>query len=164
MAGNRYPIFSQGALSSEKPVSLLNWLHNQNLQAKYGAYYGNRTWERAIYEAVKNGDKKEAYYTLGYILHLVEDATVPDHTRNDTHAHELEKVTGDYGSPYEEFSKQSKRENLNIAKELKQRSEKPISKSSIDEYLISLSEYSNKYFSQKIQLIIQNTLNQILSN
>ncbi|MEK7066823.1 MAG: lamin tail domain-containing protein [Patescibacteria group bacterium] len=141
--------FSQGALSSEKPVSLLNWLHNQNLQAKYGAYYGNRTWERAIYEAVKNGDKKEAYYTLGYILHLVEDATVPDHTRNDTHAHELEKVTGDYGSPYEEFSKQSKRENLNIAKELKQRSEKPISKSSIDEYLISLSEYSNKYFFSK---------------
>ena len=52
---------------------------------------------------------KKRLITPGYILHLVEDATVPDHTRNDTHAHELEKVTGDYGSPYEEFSKQSKR-------------------------------------------------------
>lgn len=140
---------SSGALSSENPVSSLNWIHNQELQSKYGAYQGNRTWERAIYEMVKNGNKREAYYTLGFILHLIEDATVPDHTRNDTHAHELKFMTGDYGSPYEEFSKQYTRETLNIAKEFKQKGDQPASRSSIDDYLISLAEYSNKYFFSK---------------
>ena len=141
--------FSQGALSSENPVSSFDWLHNQELQAKYGAYHGNRTWERAIYEAVKNNNKKEAYYTLGYILHLIEDATVPDHTRNDTHAHELRFFTGDYGSPYEEFSKQYTRDTLIIVENLKKENKQPVLKSSIDDYLISLAEYSNKYFFSK---------------
>ena len=141
--------FSSGALSSKEPVNSLDWLHNQELQAKYGSYKGNRTWERAIYEAVKTGNKKEAYYTLGFILHLIEDASVPDHTRNDTHAHELSWATGDYGSPYEEFAKQYTRETLNIAKDFKKTGEKPIIKTSIDEYLISLAEYSNKYFFSK---------------
>ncbi|KKU37732.1 MAG: hypothetical protein UX53_C0044G0010 [Candidatus Azambacteria bacterium GW2011_GWB2_46_37] len=141
--------FSSGALSSKEPVSSLDWLHNQELQAKYGAYKGNRTWERAIYEAVKTGNKKEAYYTLGFILHLIEDADVPDHTRNDTHAHELSWATLDYGSPYEEFAKQFTRQNLQIAQELKNGNSRPIVRNSIDEYLISLAEYSNKYFFSK---------------
>lgn len=140
--------FSGVALSNQDPVSSLNWIHNQVLQSQYGQYKGNRTWERAIYEAV-NGNKKEAYYTLGFILHLIEDASVPDHTRNDTHAHELSFLTGDYGSPYEEYSKQYTRETLNIAKEFKQKNEQPIFKSSIDDYLISLAEYSNKFFFSK---------------
>src|SRR3989338_8897554 len=141
--------FSSGALSSKEPVNSLDWLHNQELQAKYGSYKGNRTWERAIYEAVKTGNKKEAYYTLGFILHLIEDASVPDHTRNDTHAHELSWATGDYGSPYEEFAKQFTRQNLQIAQELKNENSRPIVRNSIDEYLISLAEYSNKYFFSK---------------
>lgn len=141
--------FSKFGLSNEQPVSSLNWLHNQKLQAKYGQYKGNRTWERTIYELAKNKNKKEAYYTLGFILHLIEDATVPDHTRNDTHAHELQYLTGDYGSPYEEYLKKYKRDNLNIAQNLFNQKEKPIILNSIDDYLISLAQYSNKYFFSK---------------
>lgn len=141
--------FSNAALSSENPASSLDWLHNQGLQSQYGVYKGNRTWERAIYEAAKAGNKKEAYYTLGFILHLIEDASVPDHTRNDTHAHELSWATLDYGSPYEEFAKQFTRQNLQIAQELKNENSRPIVRNSIDEYLISLAEYSNKYFFSK---------------
>ncbi|MBI2628250.1 MAG: lamin tail domain-containing protein [Candidatus Niyogibacteria bacterium] len=140
--------FSEKILSSAEPVSSLDWLHNQKLQAEYGDYQGNRTWERAIYEYA-NGNTKEAYYTLGYILHLIEDATVPDHTRDDTHAHELQFLTGDFGSPYEEFSKRFTRSALNIAGELARQGLKPIAFASADDYLASLAEYSNKYFFSK---------------
>lgn len=73
--------FSGTVLSSAYPVSSLNWLHNQELQTYYKMYKGNRTWERAVYEYA-NGNPQEALYTLGYILHLIEDAAVPDHTRD----------------------------------------------------------------------------------
>lgn len=138
-------------LSTEDPVSSLNWLHNELLQAKYSNYEGNNTWENAIRQYAK-GNRKEAYQILGHILHLLEDKTVPDHTRNDTHAHELEKITLDYGSPYEEYLKQYTRQNigeLNIPNNLKKENINPIKKSSIDEYLISLAGYSNKYFFSK---------------
>ena len=140
--------FSKVILSSKEPVSSLDWIHNQNLQAQYGEFKGNRTWERAIYEYA-SGNEKEAYYTLGFILHLVEDATVPDHTRNDTHAHELQYMTGDYGSPYEEYNKQFRRDTLDIAQGFKSSGYNPVMKDSIDEYIISLAEYSNKYFFSK---------------
>jgi hypothetical protein len=140
--------FSGKVLSSADPVSSLNWLHNQKLQSEYGEYKGNRTWERAIYEYANNNEQ-EAFSTLGYILHLIEDASVPDHTRNDTHAHELQFFTGDYGSPYEEFSKQFTRSVLNIAEELQQQGLKPAARASADDYLVSLAEYSNKYFFSK---------------
>jgi len=140
--------FSKTVLSNEDPVSSLDWLHNQNLQAEYGEFKGNRTWERAIYEYA-NGNEKEAYYTLGFVLHLVEDMAVPDHTRDDTHAHELQYMTGDYGSPYEEYSKQFRRDNWNISKDLKNRGFNPVIKDTIDEYIVSLAEYSNKYFFSK---------------
>src|SRR3989344_5018367 len=140
--------FSGKVLSSANPVSSLDWLHNQKLQSEYGEYRGNRTWERAIYEYA-NENTKEAYYTLGFILHLIEDATVPDHTRNDTHAHELQYFTADYGSPYEEFNKQFTRNTLNIAGELKERGLEPVTLASVDDYLVSLAEYSNKYFFSK---------------
>ena len=130
------------------PVSSLNWLHNEQLQAQYAFYKGVKTWERGILEMVK-GNEEEAYKILGYILHLVEDVSVPEHTRNDTHAHELEGATGDFGSPYEEYSKQYNRQNLNLASDFYQQGLRPLTKSTIDEYLISLAEYSNKYFFSK---------------
>ncbi len=134
------------------PVSSLNWLHNEQLQAQYKFYQGAKTWEQGILEMIK-GNEEESYKILGYILHLIEDATVPEHTRNDTHAHELEKATEDYGSPYEEYLKKYNRttikENLNLAVNFKNQGLSPIQKNSIDEYLISLAEYSNKYFFSK---------------
>src|SRR3989344_3175112 len=138
-------------LAQYEPVSSLNWLHNRELQSSYVLYGGDHTWERAI-EEIKKGNQKEAYRTLGHILHLIEDASVPDHTRNDTHAHEVSWATGDYGSPYEEYAKQYTRQTikqLRIAETLKRENKQPPQLPAIDDYLVSLAKYSNGYFFSK---------------
>lgn len=94
--------FSDIFLSSKNPVSALDWAHNQDLQTLYKNYEGNRTFEKAVYDYV-NGNKKEAYETLGHILHLLEDMSVPAHTREDTHFDAL----GDPGEPYEKWTVQN---------------------------------------------------------
>lgn len=52
------------------------------------------SWDRAVYEYAY-GDKARAAEALGHVLHLIEDATVPAHVRDDDHA---------LGDPYESFS------------------------------------------------------------
>lgn len=153
--GALYPLvvktFSFLALSQERPFSAVEWINNQAIQQKYGFYGGNRTWKKAL-EYYANGDEEQAYKTLGYVLHLLEDQSVPDHTRNDTHAHELQWATGDYGSPYEEYLKKYNRQKikeLSIPDNLRKENLLPVQKSSIEDYLISLAEYSNKYFFSK---------------
>ena len=126
-------------------VSSKNWAHNEVLQLKYQDYGGNRTWENAIRRYV-NGDKEYAYKTLGHILHLLEDKTVPDHTRNDTHAHEGDGLTKDGGSPYEDYSSGWNRWNLTIAQTLGKENKSPVILNSIDEYFDYLANYSNQYF------------------
>src|SRR3989344_1282397 len=126
-------------------VSSKQWVHDEFLQVRYAGYGGNNTWENAIRQYA-NGNKKEAYYILGHVLHLLEDKTVPDHTRNDTHAHEGSTVTGDEGSPYEDYGKSFNRQNLVIAQKLQQENRRPIALPSIDEYLDYLAKYSNGYF------------------
>lgn len=42
------------------------------------------SWDRGVYEYA-HGDKIRGLETLGHALHLVEDATVPAHVRNDQH-------------------------------------------------------------------------------
>ena len=134
-----------------EPLTAVNWIHNREAQGKYLLYQGDRTWEKAL-EYYVNGDEKNAYRTLGHVLHLLEDQSVPDHTRNDTHAHDLEWFTGDYGSPYEEYLKKYDRkkiEELDLPNNLKKEKQQPITKQSIEEYLVSLATYSNKYFFSK---------------
>src|SRR3989344_3066410 len=60
------------------------------------------SWDRAVYEYVY-GDKARAAETLGHILHLLQDATVPAHVRNDPHLNH-----NGYGDadPYENFTGQ----------------------------------------------------------
>lgn len=138
-------------LSQYEPASSLSWIRNRGLQSSYALYGGDHTWDRAV-EEYRKGNKKEAYRTLGHVLHLIEDASVPDHTRNDTHAHELRWVTGDYGSPYEEYSKQYTRQTikqLRIAETLIRERQQPPKLSIIDDYLISLAKYSNNHFFSK---------------
>lgn len=139
-------IFSKIFLNATtETVSSKNWVHNELLQAKYADYGGNRTWENAIRRYV-NGDKEYAYRTLGDVLHLLEDKTVPDHTRNDTHVHEGSLVTGDGGSPYEDYGSNYTRGNLVIAPDLKKENKSPIIFSSLDEYFDYLANYSNNNF------------------
>ncbi len=58
------------------------------------------SWDRAIYEYVY-GDKTRSLETLGHILHLLQDATVPAHARNDQHLNH--NGFGD-PDPYEEYA------------------------------------------------------------
>lgn len=130
--------FSDVILSSESAVSSLNWVHNQELQAKYQRYLGNKTWEKAIYEYVKNKNKQEAYSALGNVLHLLEDMAVPDHTRNDTHPND---------SPYENYASRYTRDNIRVAEDIKDQNSPTFN--SLDEYFEYLANYSNNYFFSK---------------
>ena len=63
---------------------------------------GKKTIARKIvYDAMlqlenkAKGDKEKAMFALGHILHLIEDSSVPDHTRNDPHPND---------SPYEKWT------------------------------------------------------------
>lgn len=142
-------VFSKTLLNvNTETVSSKNWVHNEALQVKYGNYWGNRTWENAIRQFVA-GDKMFAYQTLGDVLHLLEDATVPDHTRNDTHVHEGTGFTTDGGSPYEDYAKDFTRATLHTADDLIKENKQPIILNSLDAYFDSLAKYSNGYFFSK---------------
>ncbi len=72
----------------------------------------NFTWKKGI-DAYAHGDSQVAYVTLGHILHLLEDSSVPDHTRNDPHmGHGIGGLyTG--ASPFEDWAEAEKtRETL----------------------------------------------------
>ena len=64
-------------------------------------------WEENIRKYAK-GDRDGALIGLGHILHLIEDMTVPDHTRNDPHI--ADGLSGIYtgASVYEKWAKEYK--------------------------------------------------------
>ncbi|MDD5032549.1 MAG: right-handed parallel beta-helix repeat-containing protein [Candidatus Pacebacteria bacterium] len=132
--------YSDVWLSVEDAVSAKIWSQNQELQAKYRLYKGNKTWEKAIYEYVKNNNKQEAFYSLGFVLHLLQDMAVPDHTRNDSHP-------PTDGSPYENYCVGFNRNNFSIQDKIK--GNQPASLTSLDNYFDYLANYSNKYFFSK---------------
>ncbi len=68
------------------------------------------SWNRAIYEYVY-GDRGRALETLGHILHLIQDATVPAHVRNDQHLNH--QGFGD-PDPYEKYSGQFDVGNISL--------------------------------------------------
>lgn len=70
------------------------WALSSALQA--GEYpEGDCSWERALREQAA-GNAAQSFMCLGQVLHLLEDASVPAHTRDDQH------LTGD---PYEQWLK-----------------------------------------------------------
>ncbi|MFH1346902.1 MAG: lamin tail domain-containing protein [Spirochaetota bacterium] len=94
------------------------------------------TWQRAVKFYVA-GDKEKAMFILGHILHLIEDASVPEHTRNDSHA---------LGSPYEDYAGQFSVYNPdgNVIQRLTNKG--PIVLDSLNSYFNDLTSYSNNYF------------------
>lgn len=98
------------------------------------------SWERAIYEYAW-GNKDHAFLALGHVLHLLEDASVPDHTRNDPHPHILEWFASSNGSPYEIWTKKFTPDNLTLSI-----NESPIVLESLDAYFDSMARYSNGNF------------------
>jgi hypothetical protein len=134
--------FSDVFVSFEDPVSAKNWAQNQELQTKYRLYKANKTWQKALYEYVEKGNKKEAFFALGHVLHLLQDMAVPEHTRNDSH------VPTD-GSPLESFATRFTRKSFHIADDLLSQNYEPRMLESLGAYFKYLANYSNNYFFSK---------------
>ncbi len=102
---------------------------------------GDYSWERAVYEYAW-GDKEYALEALGHVLHLIEDASVPDHTRNDPHPPILHE-----GSPYEAWTNKIDRETIDVLSKVQNR--KPTIFSDLNSYFESMAKYSNGNFFSK---------------
>ena len=104
------------------------------------------TWKQAQKYWIQ-GDTEMAMFTLGHIIHLIQDASVPDHTRNDPH--------GGDGSPYETYTGRYTVKNPDISLETRLASISKISKNTLDEYFNELALYSNNNFYSKDTIGIQ---------
>lgn len=132
-----------------KPVSSIDWARNIELQASWDKNY---TWDIGI-TALALGNNQRAFETLGHILHLLEDLTVPEHTRDDAHPdigifkNIFPKLSD--GSPYEDWAKEFTLKNynkINLSKELIIKNEKPYFVSSLEEAFHALASFTNKNF------------------
>ncbi|MEA3272306.1 MAG: NosD domain-containing protein [Patescibacteria group bacterium] len=134
------PVNNQPWLGNN-PVALTakEWANNSKAQSVHIG--GDKTFDRAIYE-YRAGNKKDAFIALGHVLHLIQDVSVPAHTRNDTHI-----PCPGIESPYEEWAEAHNRTSLD-----------PISKNLINEKKVlsfcfslnncfdEMANYSNGYF------------------
>ena len=99
------------------------------------------SWERAIYDYVHN-DKERALEVLGHILHLIQDMSVPPHTRNDDH------LAGRDDSPYEIYTKDFNVGNIrDISGSLEKEEETILG--DIGKYFNSLASFTNNNFFSK---------------
>lgn len=96
------------------------------------------SWDRAMYEYAW-GDKNRGLEALGHVLHLLEDATVPDHTRNDPHPPIL-----DWGSPYEFWAMKFSESSIDVFATLDGKN--PVVLDSLDNYFDRLASFSNRGF------------------
>lgn len=132
--------YKTGADIAPKPaLPSFQWVTNQEYQSAYGSEYGNQTWQKAI-KLYVDGNKQAAFMALGHTLHIVEDATVPDHVRDDSHP----GIEGDPGSPFEGFSKEeTDKGELRVAENLKS---DLLQLNSIGSTIQDLSRYTNANF------------------
>jgi hypothetical protein len=113
-------IIIQGAIDEDKPATrALNHFYdptrnmgiNDNRTAMVWAIESNNgnkyTWQENI-DKYARGDRAGALLGLGHILHLIEDMTVPDHTRNDPHIGDGPSGAFTGGSDYESWAKEHK--------------------------------------------------------
>jgi len=154
------PVFNKtwqfGGLEYLYPaLTAKNWAQNPFSQAIYDPIYAaslgpvtrspvfssaNFTWQRAIYEYIK-GNRKQAFLSLGHVLHLIEDMTVPAHTREDPH---LSIIDFDI---YENYPNSFTYSQFNqVYQELIKANAKPIIKENLNEYFDAIASYSNNYF------------------
>lgn len=101
------------------------------------------TWQNAI-DLYAKGEKEKALFALGHTLHLIEDASVPDHTRNDSHP-----PFDDGGSPYENWTERFNLKNFDFDLTNRLKNKKPISLGSLNEYFDGIANYSNNNFYSK---------------
>src|SRR3989344_5155875 len=153
------PIYNRGLMTLGKEwENAKSWSQNTLAQASEDGVWSDRTygsifslfssdsdfsWERAIYEYAWR-DKNRALLSLGHVLHLLEDASVPDHTRNDPHPHIIELFSISNASPYETWTQKFTPDNLTL-----HITDSPIGLGSLNSYFDNLAEYSNGNFFSK---------------
>ncbi|MFA5987287.1 MAG: hypothetical protein WC797_01375 [Candidatus Paceibacterota bacterium] len=105
------------------------------------------SWQKGI-RAYASGDKEKAFLVLGHILHLIEDMSVPDHTRNDPHVGDGPEGLFTGASPYEDFSRggDAIKSLGNLAQDLFGSGFRPKYFSDISSAFGFLSKYSNNNF------------------
>ncbi|MBI4134772.1 MAG: right-handed parallel beta-helix repeat-containing protein [Candidatus Sungbacteria bacterium] len=139
--------FGTGWMSSKKwaqdtkaQAGLLDSAFAGTLKSFFGQK-GDYSWDNAVYEYAW-GSQQKSLEALGHTLHLIEDASVPDHTRDDPHPPIL-----DLGSPYEFWAKRFDLNSLNLSERL--RDSKPIPLDDLNTHFDILAQYSNKNFFSK---------------
>lgn len=103
------------------------------------------TWRIAI-DYYAKGDEETAFIALGHILHLIEDMTVPDHTRNDPHMGDGPLGLGTGESSYEKWAKVAKNKDTLSTLALSYRGLKPVFFTDIRQFFDFLANYSNHNF------------------
>ncbi len=103
------------------------------------------TWQEAI-RHYANGDMEKAFFTLGHVIHLVQDASVPAHARNDVHPE---------GDPYETFAGGYVLSNPDMELETRLGSKMPELRGSLEEYFEELATYTNNHFYSEDTIGIQ---------
>src|SRR3989344_977128 len=146
------PVYNRGIAH----FSSKEWALKSSVQANYynsqltgfaaisgGDSVNDFSYKRALNDYAK-GDRERAFVAFGHTLHLLEDAGVPDHTRNDPHPPVL-----DWGSPYEYEMAKWNPDNFQIARKLFLTREKPITLVNMVNYFDKIANYSNNNFFSK---------------
>ena len=125
-------------------------------------YFDSNTdfsWDRAVYDYVWH-DKARGLKALGHVLHLLEDASVPDHTRNDAHPPYADEWL-EQASPYEHWAGQFTPGALDGLGTTLYRGAAlpPRISSGLQGYFDSLANYSNNNFFSKDTILIAEYLN-----
>ncbi len=109
-------------------------------------------WSNAI-TSYARGEKEKSLITLGHLLHLLEDLSVPAHTRNDAHIGDGIKGLWTHKSSFERWASQHKNmETLKgLAQEIYKTNKINISFDNPKEYFQYIAKFSNKNFLVKIQ-------------
>ncbi|MBI5140201.1 MAG: lamin tail domain-containing protein [Candidatus Vogelbacteria bacterium] len=108
------------------------------------------SWPKAI-QYYAEGDEAKAYLALGHIIHLLEDLTVPDHTRNDPHVGDGPAGLYTNESPYESWTDNNKDRNSlkNLAAVLFSEGNQKKVFLTLSDYFDFLANYSNNNFFSK---------------
>lgn len=141
------PVYNVGLLNAN--FSAKNWSQNTRAQAGLNFasvgtiknYFGansDYSWDRAIYEYTW-GDKERGLESLGHILHLIQDMSVPPHVRNDQHMTDP--------SPYETFTKDFDKNNTyDISGILIAKGDNPVVVGNLDGHFYKLASFTNSNF------------------
>ncbi|MBT4894702.1 hypothetical protein HON59_01385, partial [bacterium] len=164
------PVYNRGITVGKKWQSSKEWSQDSKAQAgiidsafagslkSYYGHEGDYSWERAIYEYTW-GDREYGLSALGHILHFIEDATVPPHTRNDIHLVYFDDVFHDR-SPYEHWASKFNINNIDVISKLGNK--KPIEFDTLDKYFDTVASYTNKNFFSKDTILSKEYSNPVI--